>query len=183
MIRDERPATHIILARDDGDGIGKNGTIPWTCREDMAFFRKVTMTTYNPFLKNTVVFGYTTSLSIPPLDGRHVRIMNRDGTFDIPDDTEHIFLGGGASSLRAYLKRCHQDDLPDTVILTRIPGVYDCDTIVKDDDLGLDQYEHAASYTMDTCSARLYIRPGLLLDRLPQHIFLLLDNIKDPFSS
>jgi len=181
-IRDERPVRHIILARDEDDGIGRHGTIPWTCREDMTFFRYATTTTYNPFLKNTVVFGYNTSVSVPPLHDRHVRIMNRDGTVDTPDDTEHIFLGGGASSLRTYLKQCPQDDLPDTVILTRIPGTYACDTFMKDDELRLDQYEHAATYSLGSCHVYMYRRPGLSLDRLPRHIFLLL-NGKEPCSS
>ena len=176
---------HIILARDEANGIGRSGSIPWSCPRDMAFFRDVTTTTYNPFLKNTVVFGRNTWRTVPHLDGRYVRTMSRDGTFDVPDGTEHIFLGGGASSLRSYMYRCIKGDadFPETVILTRIPGEYDCDTRVDDLDIMLHRYEHLRTLDLGTCLVDVYAVPGLDPERFPRRIFLLLNGTEESCSS
>ena len=33
---------HLIVAIDNKSGIGKNGKIPWTCKEDLKHFSKMT---------------------------------------------------------------------------------------------------------------------------------------------
>jgi dihydrofolate reductase len=173
-------AVHIILARDDTDGIGLRGSIPWVCKEDMRFFRDVTMGTYDPDLKNAVVVGNTTMQSMPKhLHGRHICVMHRDGTFTVPDDTEHIFIGGGSISIRRYFDRCSRDDAPwpSTIILSRIPGEYHCDTYITDDDLMLEKYEKYTTFNNDKCLVDVYTKRGTTTIKLPKTIFLMLSDI------
>ena len=55
----------IIIAVDDKNGIGKNGTLPWRIKEDMEFFRTVTSTTKKKHRQNAVIMGRKTWESIP----------------------------------------------------------------------------------------------------------------------
>jgi dihydrofolate reductase/thymidylate synthase len=67
----------IIVAIDSGNGIAKNGEIPWNSKEDMKFFRDTTIGRR----KNAVIMGRLTYESIPedlrPLDGRKCIIISR----------------------------------------------------------------------------------------------------------
>lgn len=67
----------IIVAIDSGNGIAKNGEIPWNSRSDMKFFRE---TTYGKG-RNAVIMGRITYESIPPqhrpLQGRHCVVVSR----------------------------------------------------------------------------------------------------------
>ena len=67
----------IIVAIDSGNGIAKDGELPWSCRSDIKFFRD---TTYGRG-KNAVIMGRITYESIPedarPLQGRHNIVISR----------------------------------------------------------------------------------------------------------
>jgi dihydrofolate reductase len=69
----------IVVAVAENGVIGRNGTLPWRLKSDMAYFRKVTM-------GKPVVMGRKTwdSLSRKPLAGRTNIVVTRDGTFTAP---------------------------------------------------------------------------------------------------
>ena len=172
------PPVHVILARDANDGIGMHGRIPWTCRGDMAFFRRVTSTTSRTTHTNSVVVGHRTRESMPThLPGRSTRTMNRDGTFSVPDATEHVFLGGGRASLLAYFQRCMCGDAPwpETLIISRIHGTYECDTVVSDRDLCLDMYTRSVSWDFEDWSVDVYVLKGSSRTNYPPEIFFMLN--------
>nr|QBK86422.1 MAG: bifunctional dihydrofolate reductase-thymidylate synthase [Marseillevirus LCMAC102] len=68
----------IIVATDGGNGIAKNGTIPWNSRSDMKFFRDTTVGRG----RNAVIMGRTSYESISPeyrpLSGRHCVVVSRN---------------------------------------------------------------------------------------------------------
>lgn len=55
----------IILATTKQYGIGKDGKIPWECKNDLKLFRKLT-------LGKTLIMGRKTIDSVPPLDNRNI---------------------------------------------------------------------------------------------------------------
>jgi len=73
----------IIVASTSSGGIGIAGGLPWkSLPGDMAYFRKVTTTTKDSALRNAVVMGRKTYMSIPakyrPLKGRFNVVLTRD---------------------------------------------------------------------------------------------------------
>lgn len=117
-----------IAAHDDEWGIGKNNGIPWRCKEDFKHFKETTK-------GHKVVMGRKTWESLPkkPLPDRINIVLTRqkdykaDGAIisdDIvwPDDGETIYVMGGLEVYREYAPYL------DELLLTRIPGKYDCDT-------------------------------------------------------
>ena len=128
-----------ILACDDNWGIGKNGTLPWPHNPaDQKWFKECTInsivvmgkTTWDdpdmpkplPKRKNVVV----TSGEAP---GAHVvgDIQSIKKLLPQMDLQEDVWIIGGArlvSSLLAYI---------DEIWLSRIKGVYDCDTFLPRD--------------------------------------------------
>ena len=174
---------HVILARDEADGIGFQNSIPWKCTDDMFFFKRVTTETYDPERKNAVVVGYRTARSMPLyLSGRYVRTMNRDGTYSVPSDVEHVFLGGGTSSIRHYFESCRdgKSPWPMTLLLSRVPGTYPCDTYLHDSDLPLDEYELHATMNLGEpggCFVDVYTKRSCPVPiRFPKAIFLMLSD-------
>lgn len=131
----------LIVAVDEQGGIGKQNTIPWYYSNDLKYFKQLT-------LNNTIIMGRNTwdSLPIKPLHNRkHIVLSSKDlGLGDYDDDNvivynkfydvveyilnnkhkEKIFIVGGA---RMYTDLI---DLCDTLYITRIPGVHDCDVHV-----------------------------------------------------
>ena len=64
---------NIIAAFSDKDrGIGHDGKLPWSIKEEMEYFSKVTKTTRNPQLRNAIIMGRKTfeSINSKPLRGR-----------------------------------------------------------------------------------------------------------------
>jgi dihydrofolate reductase len=53
-------------------GIGLNGDLPWSIKEDMVYFSRITKMTRNPRLRNAVIMGRKTfeSMNSKPLPGR-----------------------------------------------------------------------------------------------------------------
>ena len=70
-------AFSIIVAIDAGNGIAKDGNIPWSSKEDMKFFRDTTLGKG----RNAVIMGRLTYESIPeenrPLQGRKCVVISR----------------------------------------------------------------------------------------------------------
>jgi dihydrofolate reductase len=160
---------YILVARDEADGIGRGGTLPWSCPADMTHFRRVTKATTDPTQVNALVVGWKTRQSLPPsMPGRLVCVMERDGTFSVPEEaeaiTESVFLGGGSGSLQVYMTRCRkgQAPWPRSLLLTRIHGVYGCDVSLPDSVLGVGtEYLPYKTVPLAGCDLTLYIRKGL----------------------
>ena len=130
---------NLIVAMDENNGIGKDGTMPWPPnKEDLAQFRNKTM-------GGIVVMGRKTYESIPcTLSGRYVIVLSRtpdpemlkcgeDGVVVdsleavmnilLMDRTKRdVWIAGGWQIYRMF------SPFVQYVHITKIDGVYDCDT-------------------------------------------------------
>lgn len=62
-----RPKISLIVAALLPDfGIGYKGQLPWSLKQEMKYFRKLTTTTIDPVKRNAVIMGRKTYYSIPP---------------------------------------------------------------------------------------------------------------------
>ena len=148
----------LVLARDENDGIGRFGSIPWTCTADMDTFRVITTHTHHPNKTNLVIACHTTRQNMPPtLRGRCLVTLNRDGSYETPDascDTDQRFLIGGKRAIETYLAT---GNTFTCIILTRIHGAYGCDVSVSDSDLALDTYRVYAKKRIDGATVYVYV--------------------------
>lgn len=131
-----------ILAMDDNMGIGYRNDLPWPRnKKDMAWFRECTS-------GHVVVMGRKTweSFGSKPLPNRTNIVISTkkpEGNPDVwyggdikmildelRDDYSglHIFIIGGANIYRQALPFC------DKLYITRIKGVYKCDTFMYNND-------------------------------------------------
>jgi thymidylate synthase len=117
----------IIVAADEKNGIGKNGSIPWHNKNDMAFFRRMTT-------GGTVIMGRITYESIGRLLPNRQNIVITSRTDIIGPEIASSFndainlsnkdkvnvIGGGV---------LYKDTIEEAnnIYLTRIKGNYDCD--------------------------------------------------------
>ena len=135
----------IVVAMDDCNGIGRDGTIPWKCPEDMAFFKRLTTYT-TPGTWNAVIMGRKTWESLPekyrPLPNRLNIVLSRGNSIDYdncvvaesleealllaPEEAAlgEIFVIGGA---QVYEEAILHPDC-ESVYISRIPGDWNCDT-------------------------------------------------------
>lgn len=62
-----KPKISLIVAALLPDfGIGYKGQLPWSLKQEMKYFRKLTTTTIDPAKRNAVIMGRKTYYSIPP---------------------------------------------------------------------------------------------------------------------
>lgn len=162
---------YIIVATDRKNGIGKNGKMPWNISEDMRHFTETTTHTQNPKKQNMVIMGQVTWESLPekyrPLPGRKNIVLSFDQDYLAPgalvrnsfenalreadSKIETIFIIGGAS---VYKYAVENIDL-NGIYLTKINGIYDCDTyfpkiptyLKRKKILGKDKNHEGISYT------------------------------------
>eukprot|EP00727_Mastigamoeba_balamuthi_P006708 m51a1_g2658 putative bifunctional dihydrofolate reductase-thymidylate synthase (511) ;mRNA; r:639655-641657 len=145
----------IVVAKDEGNGIGLKGTLPWDIPREKRFFRQLTTSTSNPFNINAMVVGYRTWKSMPPvaMTARVCVVVTRSAehaaeavaakclaapsldaalaTIEPRDDIEHVYVIGGAVLYEEALKH----PLLEVVHLTRIAARYEADTFFPDLDL------------------------------------------------
>lgn len=115
----------------NSDGLYQSGTIPWSNKEDLLFFRQTT-------LNSTIIMGRHTWESLPrKLDHRTHIVVTSRAIPDIETSTslygalqlagtlnQPIFVIGGAQLfLEALTIYWH---MIDTIYLSRIPGDYNC---------------------------------------------------------
>jgi len=128
---------NIIVAIDKKRGIGLNNKIPWSFKEDLQYFRKIT-------LHSVVIMGKNTWNSLPsaykPLSKRHNIVVSttkkeKDGEDFLAKSFEEafthaksidkpIFIIGGA---RLYKSAIDSSDC-QKIYITYVDGAYDCDT-------------------------------------------------------
>jgi dihydrofolate reductase len=138
----------IVVAADSDLGIGKNGSLPWSLKEDMKFFRKLTIGNE----RNAVIMGRKTWDSIPekfrPLPKRINAVLSRTKTVTshpgattfkslnealqafsavetaAPGVCDNLFvIGGGEVYSEAIMH-----PLCSEIYITRVGGTHGCDT-------------------------------------------------------
>jgi len=97
-----------------GNGIGKDGKIPWKNKSDMAFFRKKTDGC-------TVLVGKNTIL--PPLKNRNIVVLESRDTIDKLEYRDALLIGGSKVWIDAFIK-----GYVNEIYLTVIDEYYECDT-------------------------------------------------------
>ncbi len=134
----------IIVACDAGNGIAKNGEIPWNAEQDMKFFRETTLGKG----RNVVIMGRLTYESIPeearPLKGRKCVVISRSWKQEAHPDIsvypsltdalagiaccasyEDVFVAGGEQlyieAIRDFSYLCKK------IYVTRFKNDYTCD--------------------------------------------------------
>jgi len=140
----------IIVACDEKNGIGLNGTLPWNLKGDMKHFSQTTKEKLRPDTKNVVIMGRKTFESIPkkfrPLPGRHNIVITRNPHYDAGEgvvvahsleesliesykfaDYGKVFVIGGAE---IYNEAFEHKKLTE-VCLTRIEKDFNCDTFIN----------------------------------------------------
>jgi dihydrofolate reductase/thymidylate synthase len=140
----------LIVAMDSKNGIGLNGKLPWSCPQDLEYFKKITSETSGT-KQNVVVMGRKTWDSIPdkykPLSNRINIVLSTTGlglgigmgpgpiVLPCIDDLfsfvnknskviNKVFIIGGSSIYSAFLKTKQIS----TLYITNIKGNHDCDT-------------------------------------------------------
>lgn len=135
---------YIIVAVDKNHGIGKNGTLPWSLKKEMQFFKETTTTVKDPKKQNMVIMGRKSWESLPekyrPLPNRANVVLTSQDDYEVEgaavalslqeaisladDNIETIFIIGGG---RVYSEAINNPDLTG-IYITRIETEYDCDT-------------------------------------------------------
>ncbi|MEC9071661.1 MAG: dihydrofolate reductase, partial [Myxococcota bacterium] len=84
----------IVVAADEGWGIGKDGDLAWHLPGDMRWFREITTGKRTDDVLNTVIMGRKTWDSIPPrfrpLPDRHNVVVSRNRNLVLPDGTSLV---------------------------------------------------------------------------------------------
>lgn len=143
----------LILACTLEGGIGNKNSIPWTIREEMQLFKKVTSDVNCYIKKNAVIMGKNTweSLPIRPLKNRiNIIITSKPSIIDTNDidifafksldeglefceNTIHInkvFIIGGKSLYDLCLNNDKYNNKIDNIHLTILKNKYKCDTFI-----------------------------------------------------
>lgn len=82
----------LIVAKESNNGIGFNGDLLFRIKKDMSYFKDITSNVSQPNLKNAVIMGRKTWLSIPPkfrpLENRQNVVLTRSNLIEKGKDTE-----------------------------------------------------------------------------------------------
>lgn len=123
----------IIACVDAENGIGLNGSMPWSLKPDMKYFRKMTTNT-------TIIMGRRTweSIGSKPLPNR-VNIVVTSNPSTISDCISCLSLEEALETAKGLVKpifiiggtRMYHEAVPfaSHVYLTRIRASYNCDTL------------------------------------------------------
>jgi dihydrofolate reductase len=151
---------HVIAALCKNRGIGFQGKIPWHCRKDMKYFKKITTGKG----KNAVIMGRKTWDSIQmPLQNRENIVITRDSkslhknvvTYNSVVNALHYcrllgidttwIIGGQQIYEQATLLK------PDAYFFTFLHKDYECDTFMP---------KVPEEYTLQECKYDTYREPG-----------------------
>ena len=149
----------LIVAMDEENGIGKNGTIPWHYPEDLWFFRRITSHMPDETRRPVVIMGRKTKESLPhfPLPGRENVVVSAEGpdvrevikTYRTREDVGRITVMGGGE----IYKICIEEKLCDFLYITHIPGTHGCDTFFP----SLVQYQCVGTWPLGNITRSLYV--------------------------
>jgi dihydrofolate reductase len=118
-----------LVARSINNVIGKDGELPWKCKGDLKFFKKMTM-------GKDILVGRSTWEKLPDLAGRHVFVLSskRIPTFtrshtclSIKEVPDSVIVCGGANVYSQLLSEC------DIIYVTTIRNVVEGDTHFNED--------------------------------------------------
>lgn len=157
----------IVVACDQGRGIGRDNTLPWRISTDLKYFKELTST--SPYAaegrKNAVIMGRKTWESIPsgfrPLKDRYNLVLTRNPQYALPQGVlkapsldealkllargpvDRVFIIGGAEIYRQALihEKC------GLLYLTEVRARFDCDTFFP---LNAEQFK--GFYRLLSCS-------------------------------
>lgn len=140
----------LIVACDLNRGIGKNNSLPWKLKADLAHFKRLTTQTSQEGLYNAVIMGRRTWESIPPqfkpLAGRYNVVITRNENYQVPDrvfrcssidaamellsegPVDQVFIAGGSEIYAAAMAH----ERVGLLYLTEIRQQFDCDTFFPD---------------------------------------------------
>ena len=85
-----------IICQNAAGYIGDKGQLMWHCPQELAHFRNMTM-------GSTLLCGFKTMQTLPPLHGRHVVVDNEHGLIDLDSRAIHWCIGGR----KTYEKYAH----------------------------------------------------------------------------
>ena len=121
----------LIVAVEQHMGIGLNSTLPWTDKEELKLFKKIT-------LGKTLVVGRKTLETLPQLKDRTIICLSKNEEVDVenfnnnviilndlPEKDENTFIAGG---LQVYKKALETDDYIDEIYISIMNNSYDSDT-------------------------------------------------------
>ena len=130
----------LIAAHDPNLVIGKDGELPWHYKEDLQFFKKMTMG--SPLIMGRIVFE---ELGEKPLPGRKCLVLSRRRNYDHVDtfssiqdaiksvqNEEKVFIIGGGEIYKNTIGQA------DQLIITEIKESYEGDTFFPEyrDEIG-----------------------------------------------
>lgn len=134
----------VIVAICENNGIGKDNKLPWKCKDDMLFFARNTIGSG----ENAVIMGKNTWLSIgKPLRNRKNIVVSTtlkptegitvsktiDEALIVAENSgiNTLWVIGGSSIYEWFLNYEKTDEL----VVSKIPGEYECDTFFPHIDL------------------------------------------------
>ena len=134
---------NIISAREKNHGIGYNNSIPWSHKDDLKFFSKITKGNGN----NAIIMGKNTYLSIgKPLKGRINIIISKTlkekdenlKIFENIDDAinfcninnfSEVWICGGEKIYNEFLN--NYKNIINFLYINDLQQSYECDTFLK----------------------------------------------------
>lgn len=131
---------NMIWAMDEESGIGKDNKLPWTCKEDLRLFSKLTKgQDQNQNKKNIIVMGRKTWESIGKRDlpGRANIVLSKDYTAkDFMNNLDNgmfpetkfgdVWIIGGATIYKWFIE--YYPERLGELHCSLIPGTHACDT-------------------------------------------------------
>ena len=102
-MHDSRTIVNLIAAVGNQGQLGLNGILPWHCRDDLQWFKRMTM-------GGIVVVGWNTAQKLPNLPGRDVLVFDRNASFDgvikyAEQQGKDLWIAGGAKTYLAWLDK------------------------------------------------------------------------------
>ena len=125
-----------IMAADQENGIGKNGTIPWKSSADLQWFKYSTLdsvvvmgrkTWDDPMIPKPLPKRFNIVVSNRKIESGPNMIINSDKNLEsiLSSFTADVWIIGGATLFNQTYHLCEE------ILISRIPGTYNCDTFVK----------------------------------------------------
>jgi len=164
----------LIAAVDEKNGIGKDGKVPWHYAEDLSFFKGITtgypcifgrrtFSTFRPrdmagrtayvLSRHTNLKGHHVGPGAPPYTSGDVSLEPQicptlSVALDICRTADRVFVCGGEQVYGETLPLAHE------LILTRIPGVWDCDVFFPELS---DEWRRVGGFALPSKDAKLSV--------------------------